>query len=126
MELNPISILEFNNVHPALSKAKLNDETRILVEILKTFTYMSQITSPRLKIAEFRGKEIVTKIFETLNSENGHELLPADVQSIHRLANVDYKPRVICDFISGMTDKYAIEFYGRLTSENPETIFKPF
>jgi dGTPase len=119
-------ILEYNNEHPALSKAKLNDDTRILVEILKTFTYMSQISSPRLKIAEFRGKEIVTKIFETLNSENGYELLPADVQSIHSLAKDEYKPRVICDFISGMTDKYAIEFYGRLTSENPETIFKPF
>lgn len=33
--------------------------------------------------------------------------------------------RVICDFIAGMTDRYAMEFYGRLFSENPQTIFKP-
>lgn len=34
--------------------------------------------------------------------------------------------RVICDFIAGMTDSYAMKFYARLKSENPETIFKPF
>lgn len=118
--------LEYNKTNPALSVAKLTDETRILVEILKTFTFMSQITSPRLKIAEYRGKEIVTRIFTTLSTENGYQLLPSDVQDIYNVASKDYKMRVICDFVASMTDKYAIEFYGRLTSENPETIFKPF
>lgn len=118
--------LEYNKNIPALSKAKLDDDTRILVEILKTFTFMSQITSPRLKIAEFRGKEIVTKIFSTLNKGKGYELLPSDVQSIYLAADKKYRSRIICDFVASMTDKYAIEFYGRLTSENPETIFKPF
>jgi dGTPase len=33
---------------------------------------------------------------------------------------------VICDFIAGMTDAYAIDFYARLKSENARTIFKPF
>lgn len=118
--------LEFNKECPALSKVFLDEDTRILVEILKTFTFMSQITSPRLKIAEYRGKEIVTKIFNTLNSDSGYELMPEDVQEVYREAKADYKKRVICDFIASMTDKYAIEFYGRLTSENPKTIFKPF
>lgn len=118
--------LKYNEENPALSIAKLNDETRILVEILKTFTYMSQITSPRLKIAEFRGKEIVTRIFSTLSNGNGYLLLPSDIQDIYNVAHKDYKMRIICDFVASMTDKYAIEFYGRLTSENPETIFKPF
>ncbi|MGQ0828145.1 MAG: dGTP triphosphohydrolase [Bacteroidota bacterium] len=118
--------LEYNKKEPALSKAKLDDDIRILVEILKTFTFMSQITSPRLKIAEYRGKEIVEKIFTTLNTGNGYELLPSDVQDVYLKAKKSYKSRIICDFVASMTDKYAIEFYGRLTSENPETIFKPF
>lgn len=118
--------LVYNAEYPALSKVILKEETRILVEILKTFTYMSQITSPRLKIAEYRGKEIVTFLFNTLNNEDGYKLLPEDVQEVYELASGDYKQRVICDFIASMTDRYAIEFYGRLTSENPETIFKPF
>jgi dGTPase len=118
--------LNYNKEIPALSIARLNDEIRILVEILKTFTFMSQITSPRLKIAEYRGKEIVTKIFTTLVEGKNYELLPSDVQSVYLAANEKYRRRIICDFIACMTDKYAIEFYGRLTSENPETIFKPF
>ncbi|MGJ3233412.1 dGTP triphosphohydrolase [Marivirga sp.] len=118
--------LEFNKDQPALSKVKLDDSIRIQVEILKTFTFMSQIASPRLKIAEFRGKDIVSKIFNTLDEENGYNLLPDDVQKVYKEANGAYKKRIICDFVSSMTDRYAIEFYGRLISENPETIFKPF
>jgi dGTPase len=120
--------LEYNSKHPCLSKVVLDEDTRILVEILKTFTFMSQITSPRLKIAEYRGKEIIEKIFNTLSDEKkgGDQLLPDDVQKTYKKATGAYKKRIICDYISSMTDRYAIEFYGRLTSENPETIFKPF
>ena len=35
------------------------------------------------------------------------------------------KKRTIGDFVAGMTDRYAIEFYCRLFSESPESIFKP-
>lgn len=118
--------LHYNEQFPSMSKAKLTDDTRVLVEILKTFTYKSQISSPRLKIAEYRGQEIVTKIFETLNSDVGYKLMPYDMQEVYNQASEEYQKRIICDFISSMTDKYAIEFYGRLTSEDPETIFKPF
>jgi dGTPase len=121
--------LEYNEECPALSKAKLRDDIRIIVEILKTYTYLSQISSPRLKIAEYRGKEIVTRIFNTLTETkeyNGYELMPPDIQRVYLNAKGTYRKRIICDYIASMTDKYAIEFYGRLTSENPETIFKPF
>ncbi len=33
--------------------------------------------------------------------------------------------RTICDFLSSMTNKYAVEFYGRLKSEFPVSYFKP-
>ena len=35
------------------------------------------------------------------------------------------RARRIADFIAGMTDRYAVEFYSRLHSENGQTIFKP-
>lgn len=116
-----------NEENPALSLVDLELHTKIRVEVLKNFTYESQILSPRLKVAEYRGKEIVRTIFEALSRNGGSALLPSDYQSIHSHFpdNAD-KMRCICDFIAGMTDKYAIEFYGRLKSENPETIFKPF
>jgi dGTPase len=117
---------ELNSDIPVLSKVTLNAEEKLEVEVLKNFTYESQILSSRIKITEFRGNEIINKIFTTLSSDRGHELLPNDYKEIYEMSNKLGKMRVICDFIAGMTDRYAIEFYGRITSENPETIFKPF
>ena len=112
------------------SKVYLETETLKRVEVLKKFTYISQILSPRLKVVEYRGKEIVREIFKSLtdSDKRGFELLPSDSRTLFEAAGKDegMKNRVICDFIAGMTDRYAIEFYGRLKSENPETIFKPF
>jgi len=117
--------LDINKENPILSKAYLEEDSRIEVEILKTLTYESQILSPKLKVAELRGKEIVKKIFETILMEGNYQLLPKDYQEIYLNIEPSEQKRVICDFIAGMTNKYAIEFYGRLTSEDPETIFKP-
>jgi dGTPase len=117
---------ELNKKIPALSKVWLEEQEKEQVEILKKFVYKTQILSPRLKITEHRGKEIIHKIFNTLSENMGYELMPADYQELYRMFRIKKeKMRIICDFISGMTDRYAIEFYGRLTSENPETIFKP-
>jgi dGTPase len=119
---------KLDNKIPPLSIVELNEEQRIEVEVLKKFNYVSQILSPKLKITEYRGKEIVKRIFETLTNkeQKGYQLLPNDYRELYESVNRKDKKRIICDFVSGMTDSYAIEFYGRLTSENPETIFKPY
>lgn len=124
-----ISGIEFklDEKNPCLSNVSLKPGIKLRVEVLKNFTYESQILSPRLKVAEYRGKEIVKTIFKAISENEGWRLMPADFQSLyHHFKNTEDKYRCISDFVSGMTDKYAIEFYGRLKSENPETIFKPF
>lgn len=131
-------VFTINSSIPALSTAEFNYKISVKVEVLKLFVFYYQIKSPMLKIVDFRGKEILTKIFNVLsgtdpnwnNNEGGKsafELLPEDFKQLYvNFKTQTEKNRVICDFIAGMTDSYAIEFYGRLTSENPETIFKPF
>lgn len=116
-----------NHGAPALSEAYLDEPTRLKVEVLKRFAYVSLILSSRLKVAEIRGQEIVTDIFETLSEDAGHNLLPDDFRSWYDClaGNEAGQKRVICDFIAGMTDRYAVEFYARLHSETPETIYKP-
>ncbi len=109
---------------PALWDIKLDPHARLQIEILKRLTYEYQIKSPRLMITEYRGKDIVKEVFKALDSEKGHELLPLDFRSVYHNTMKDRK-RVICDFIAGMTDRYLVEFYSRLFSEDPETIFKP-
>lgn len=64
-------------------------------------------------------------MFNKLFKEDGYVLLPEDTKELFNMStNELWRARVICDFIAGMTDRYALEFYGRLFSENPQTIFK--
>jgi len=115
---------KYNAQIPALSGVKLKEDTKMSVEILKQYTYEIVINSPMLKIPTYRGKEIVKQIFEIIS--DNPELLPDDFRDIYNFVKTeDKQKRVICDFISGMTDRYSIEFFGRLFSETPETIFKP-
>lgn len=121
--------VKINKKNPVLSIVYLDPENRVKVETLKHFSYVYLINSPRLKIAEYRGQDIIKEIFAVLSNENikGYKLMPKDFQDIYLdFDHKEDKMRVICDFIAGMTDRYLLEFYGRLKSENPQTIFKPF
>lgn len=84
--------------------------------------------SPLLTIPTYRGKTIIANIFDTLASdeEDGWKLLPNDYRKIYESVKPERQSRIVCDFIAGMTDRYALEFFGRLHSENPQSIFKPF
>lgn len=120
--------LLYNETIPSMSDIHIDTEIKTKIEVLKNLTYEYQILSPRLKVAEYRGKEIVKVIFKALTEDEGWRLMPEDYQMLfHHFENSKKdQMRVVCDFIAGMTDRYSIEFYGRLKSENPETIFKPF
>ena len=124
--IRAVTIHKINRKIPALSKIKINEDKKIDVEILKNMVYESQILSPKIQIVSYRSKEIIGTIFDTLSEKNGYMLLPYDFRLLcESFKKPEDRKRVICDFIAGMTDRYALEFYGRLTSENPQTIFKP-
>lgn len=118
--------IDFDEMCPALSKVYLDTEKRITVEVLKHLTYEVVIMSPRLKIVEHRGYDIVKTIFDTINSDDGHLLLPDDLRVLYeKFCATDDKMRLLCDFVAGMTDRYALEFYSRIKGTG-ESIFKPF
>jgi len=107
------------------SPIEVRREIQMKIESLKYLNYFLTIMAPRLKVVEYRGYDVVRTIFTALDSDDGHLLLPDDVQSLfERLPDTDSKKRLICDFVAGMTDRYAVEFYSRLT-ETGATIFKP-
>ena len=112
---------------PAFSEVYFSKNILPIVETLKNYTFIKLIQSSRLKVAEYRGRQIVKDLFRALDDgNNGSLLLPDDFREWRDAAPNDIeKKRVICDFIAGMTDSYAIEFYARLTSVNPQSIFKP-
>lgn len=123
--INGVS-LEIDEETPCLSKATMCEEIKLTVEALKHLNFEVTIMSPRLKLVEYRGYEIVKAIFEALTEDEGYLLLPQDVkQCYQRLVEPAHRMRLICDFVAGMTDRYAIEFFGRL-KQGDQSIFKPF
>ncbi|UWU25445.1 dNTP triphosphohydrolase (plasmid) [Rhizobium sp. CB3060] len=115
----------FDDEYPALSKVSLGAETRKKVEVLKQYTFTAIIYSSRVKLGEYRGTELVKDIFEALKAKKGHLLMPDDVRERYLNAQDDAtKARTICDFVAGMTDRYAVEFWARLRSDAAESMFK--
>ena len=108
---------------PALSKVVLEPETRRRVEVLKRLSYEMLIESPRLRSVRYRAREIVRVLYDTIAADP--YLMPADWFALAERVPGRAKPRVIADFVACMTDRYAVEFYGRLRSKSPQTIFKP-
>lgn len=123
--INSVSI-EINEKLPVMSRILMEPIIRLQVETLKHLNYEVTIMSPRLKLVEYRGYEIVRTIFKTLSEDDGHLILPSDVrESFQRLKKSAERMRLVCDFVAGMTDRYAIEFFGRL-KQGDQSIFKPF
>lgn len=118
---------ELNEKHPQLSKIVVEPPIKKKIEVLKHFTYAATIRSNRVAVSEFRGKDIVKDIFKALDQPKGYLLLPSDYHNLYEAAGKDEckRKRVICDFIAGMTDRYAAEFWGRLYSDKGTTFFKP-
>lgn len=121
---------EYNAETPALSKINMKPETRLKIEALKHLAYEALIMSPRLKLVEYRGRDIVRGIFDAIDSQDraGHLLLPDDWREEYLSLEADElaRKRLICDFVAGMTDRYAVEFFARLTSvDNGLSFFKP-
>jgi len=117
--------VEYNETIPAMSIAKLNLETFKKVEVLKNITYEAVIMSPRMRVVEYRGYDVIMQIFEAIDSKSGHLLLPEDYRELFVSADKDQRKRVICDFIAGMTDRYAWQFYNRICGSDSMTIYLP-
>lgn len=117
-----------NTKYPCLSSICFPTHINDVVEVLKQYAYVTIIESPMLKVVEYRGFDIVQKLFKAIEKSTKNierSLLPDDFRELYISAKPAERHRIICDFIAGMTDRYALEFYGRLYSERPQSIFKP-
>jgi dGTPase len=122
--------IEVNNKIPALSLVKFPQDVRFEIDVLKYLTYELHIKSPRLKLLEYRGKQIVGDLFDCFDSDEKGELLPNDwrdrLRGITSSADCEeMRQRLICDYIAGMTDDYALDLYSRLKTTNPAALFRP-
>ncbi|QFU04662.1 Deoxyguanosinetriphosphate triphosphohydrolase [Pseudoalteromonas sp. THAF3] len=86
-----------------------------LLNALKHFIYKRLIRAPHMQQIEFKGQKLIMELFAAFASDP-LRLLPETTALSYRKAEQqgDNPLRVLCDYLSGMTDEYAYKTYQRL------------
>ena len=83
---------------------------------LKRFLYENLYRHYRVMRMQFKAEKIVSDLFQSYLSQSGQ--LPHEVQQ--RAQTTGHLHRVICDYIAGMTDRFAVDEHDKLF--NPHTL----
>ncbi|WP_286871667.1 anti-phage deoxyguanosine triphosphatase [Idiomarina sp. UBA4520] len=104
--------------HPQLDlQATLPAEAEHTLELLKSFVFKHVIRGAEVKAMEFKGQRIIMALFEALSDTPEQLLQPS---TLHKYQQASNPRRVICDYISGMTDHYARKQYSQLFGAESE------
>lgn len=95
--------------------AGASDDLRRRNRQLKDFLYKNMYRHWRVMRMAVKAERIITDLFEAYRSEPS--MLPHHIQSTIAERGLE---RTICDYIAGMTDRFAIEEFGKLF--NPEIL----
>jgi dGTPase len=120
-----ITAVEFTE-HPEFTeplaryRVRLAPRQREFLNTLQTFVTKEVIKSPAVQHLEFKGQGMVVAVFEAMQCDPGR-LLPRDAYARFEAAGKD--PRVICDFVAGMTDTYLLRTFERLFSPRMGSVF---
>ena len=80
-------------------------------KLLKSTAFILAFKDPRVVTLEYKGERILGKLYSAFCGNK--DLLPRDFQELIAKEPTKFK-RIVVDFISGMTDTYAGEYYERL------------
>jgi dGTPase len=86
-------------------------EAHALIQVLKEAARILVFSDPRVTTLEEKGHFIIEALVDKLRKN--YQLMPIDFQQLVN-REVASKDRIIADFVSGMTDRYAYHYYGRL------------
>jgi dGTPase len=101
-------------------RARLAPRQREFLNALQKFVSKWVIKSPGVQHLEFKGQGMVVAVFEAMQCDP-ERLLPRDAYARFEAAGKD--PRVICDFVAGMTDTYLLRTFERLFSPRMGSVF---
>lgn len=91
----------------------LPDDLRDLLDRLKELVSEKVIFSQRVQTIAWKGQQIIRSLFQALLSEE-RLLTEHDRMLLNQASTEAERARVICDYIAGMTDSFAMRMYGRL------------
>jgi dGTPase len=103
-------------VSPVLDcRVEVESAPRAALNLVKDLTYERIIRSPAVQTLEYRGRNMIMKIYEALIGEPESLLTGPDRKLfLENDGDSVRQHRIICDFVAGMTDPYATRFYERL------------
>ena len=81
------------------------------------------IKSPNVQQLEFKGQKLVVELFDALNSDPKRLLPSSTLVRFEQVVTDNEQKRVICDYISGMTDEYATRLYEKIYYPHKGSIF---
>ncbi|WP_040977521.1 anti-phage deoxyguanosine triphosphatase [Necropsobacter massiliensis] len=93
--------------------AELPDEVIAVLNVFKKFVWKYVIRDVETQRIEYKGQRILTELFQIFESDP-LRLLPRNTANRWRNAAEEYKKRMICDYIAGMSDAYALKVYQQL------------
>ncbi|MFD1886715.1 anti-phage deoxyguanosine triphosphatase [Paenibacillus wenxiniae] len=95
-----------------------------LKELIKNFTnlvYDKVISLQRVQTIEWKGGNIIKEMFGAFYDTP--KLLSSEDQSLIEKGSESTKARIICDYLAGMTDSYALRMYSRLFEGRESRLF---
>jgi dGTPase len=93
---------------------------RSFLDALQDLVVDEVISSASVQHLEFKGQTMVVSVFEAISTDP-KKLLPRDAFEKYEISGND--PRVICDYVAGMTDSYLLKTFDRLFSPHMGSVF---
>lgn len=104
---------------------KLDKAEREALDTLQAAVVALVIKTPQVQQLEYKGQRIVTELFNAFATDPKRLLDPRDYAKTTQGGGNSSTPRVICDYIAGMTDDYARRRYQQLFEPRSGTVFDP-
>ncbi|MFC3031233.1 anti-phage deoxyguanosine triphosphatase [Pseudoalteromonas fenneropenaei] len=99
-------------------QVQLCDEYQALLDVFKVFVFEQLIREPKMQQIEFRGQNLLIDLFDAFASAP-LRLLPKTTHDAWQQAPDDSAQyRILCDYLSGMSDEYAMRTHRRLFAGN--------
>jgi dGTPase len=103
--------------------AYLNDEADEFLYSLKSVTFKKMIELHTVKTFEYRGQQILLSIVSAFEANPMKLLKPIYAEMYSEAKSSCEQKRIICDYVAGMTDDYAIRMYERLFIPRQGNVF---
>ncbi|KIN62581.1 Deoxyguanosinetriphosphate triphosphohydrolase-like protein [Sulfitobacter noctilucicola] len=104
-------------------QAVFDKENEEALRTLKEIVVELVIKSTPVQQLEFKGQKIVAELFAVFATDPKRLLDPRDYQRTIQGGGETPTPRVICDYIAGMTDEYATKRYQQLFEPRVGSVF---